>query len=219
MASAVRESAWRRHRCRRCLTARPGCADWHLGWGAGAPQGHPLAPQTYRCPACSDTLNAPAVLTPKHPQACRQLPRLPRSWPTLDYRADRNGPARTRTWARRIMSPLLYRLSYRARCRDGATLAPAVARARPLSGRPVASRRCSSRRILGQSPAPPGRRSPCCSRSWASGSLPTCHLLRGRPGDGRAQGEPGAPAGRRVAPAPVEDGKDAGGGVESDGCR
>ena len=29
-------------------------------------------------------------------------------------RADRHGPARTRTWARRIMSPLLYRLSYRA---------------------------------------------------------------------------------------------------------
>ena len=33
-----------------------------------------------------------------------------------------DGPARTRTWARRIMSPLLYRLSYRAKIADKATI-------------------------------------------------------------------------------------------------
>ena len=32
------------HRCRRCLTATPVRAVWHLGWGAGAPQRHEHPP-------------------------------------------------------------------------------------------------------------------------------------------------------------------------------
>jgi hypothetical protein len=59
-----------------------------------------------------------------------------------------DGPARTRTWARRIMSPLLYRLSYRAAIeREGAIGRDASTRCGPGRGRsrrgPVGSRtRC-----------------------------------------------------------------------------
>jgi len=46
-----------RHRYRSCLTATPVRADWHLGWGAGAPQrleNH----KPCSCPISSDTLHA-----------------------------------------------------------------------------------------------------------------------------------------------------------------